>query len=39
MTQAQVDLQTQLEQTSSDLTTHPLFNDSPVLSLENMDQT
>ena len=39
MTQAQIDLQTQLEQTSSDRTTHPLFNDSPVLFLENMDQT
>ena len=39
MTRAQIDLQTQLEQTSSDLTTYPLFNDSPVLSLETMDQT
>ena len=39
MTQAQKDLQTQLEQTSSDLTTHPLFNDSPVLFLGTMDQT
>ena len=39
MTQAQIDLQTQLEQTSSYLTTHPLFKDSPVLFLENMDQT
>ena len=38
MTQAQIDLQTQLEQTSSDLTIHPLFNGSPVLFLENMDQ-
>ena len=39
MTQAQKDLQTQLEQTPSDLTTHPLFNDSPVVFLETMDQT
>ena len=39
MTHAQIDLQTQLEQTSSDLTTTPLFNDSPVLFLENMYQT
>ena len=39
MTQAQLDLQTQLEQTSSDLTTHPLFNDSPVLFFETLDQT
>ena len=39
MTQAQIDLQTQLEQSSSDLTTHPQFNDSSVLFLETMDQT
>ena len=39
MTQAQLDFQTQLEQTSSDLTTNPLFNDSLVLFLETMDQT
>ena len=39
MTQAQIDLQTQLEKTSSDLTTRPLLNDSPVLFLEYMDQT
>ena len=38
MTQAQLDLQNQLEQTSSDLTTQPLFNDSPVLFLEPIDQ-
>ena len=37
MTQAQIDLQTQLEQTSSDLTTQPLFNDSPILFLELFD--
>ena len=37
-TQAQIKFQTQLEQTSSDLTTHPLFKDSPVLFLKNMDQ-
>ena len=36
MTQAQLDLQKQLEQTNkTDLTTQPLFNDSPVL--EAMD--
>ena len=28
--QAQVDLQNQLEQATSDLTTRPLLNDSPV---------
>ena len=39
MTHAQRDLQTQLEQTSFDLTIHPLFNDSPVLFLETLDQT
>ena len=38
MTQAQLDLQTQLEQTSFDLTTQPLFNDSPVLSIDPYDQ-
>ena len=36
MTQAHHDLQ--LEQLSSDLTTQPLFNESPVLFLENIDQ-
>ena len=39
MTQAQFDLQNQLEQTDfTDLTTQFLFNDSPVLFLEVMDQ-
>ena len=38
MTQAQLDLQTQLEQTSTDLTTQPLFNDSHVLFLESLEQ-
>ena len=39
MTQAQLDLQNQLEQTkNTDLTTQPLFSDSPVLFLEVMDQ-
>ena len=38
MTQAQIDLQQQLEQASSDLATQPLFNDSPVLFLETSDQ-
>ena len=36
MTQAHLDLE--LEPSSSDLTTQPLFNDSPVLFLENIDQ-
>ena len=39
MSQAQIDLQIQLEQASSDLTTHPLFNDFPILFLETMEQT
>ena len=50
MTQAQIDLQSQLEQATADLTTRPLLNDSPVLyidtsepsptnSLEQMEQT
>ena len=37
-TQAQIDLQTQLEQTSSVLTTQPLFNDCPVLFFELLYQ-
>ena len=40
MTQAQLhlhNLQTQLVQTPSDLTTQPVFNDSPVLFLEPID--
>ena len=36
MTQAHLDLQ--LEPSYSDLTTQPLFNDSPVLFLETIDQ-
>ena len=36
MTQAHRDLQ--LEPSSSDLTTQPLFNDSPVIFLETLDQ-
>ena len=39
MTQAQIDPQTQLEQTSFDPTTYPIFNDSPVLFLKTLDQT
>ena len=40
MTQAQIDLQTQLEQaTSTDLITRPLSNDSPVLYIETSEQT
>ena len=35
---AHLDLQKQIEQTSSDLTTQPLFNDSPVLFLKSIDQ-
>ena len=38
ITQTQLDLQTQLEQSTSDLTIQPLFNDSPVLFLESIDQ-
>ena len=36
MTEAHLDLH--LEPSSSDLTTEPLFNDSPVLFLETIDQ-
>ena len=36
MPQAHLDLQ--LEPSSSDLTTQPLFNDSPVLFLETLDR-
>ena len=40
MTQAQIDLQTQLEQaTPTDLITRPLSNDSPVLYIETFEQT
>ena len=39
MTQAQLDLQTQLEHKNTDLTTQHLVNASPVLFLESMDQT
>ena len=38
MAQAQLDLQTQLEQTCFGLTTQPLSNDSPVLFLDPFDQ-
>ena len=38
MTQAQLDLHTQLEQISSDLTTQPLFNYSSVLVLESIEK-
>ena len=37
MTQAQVDLQNQLEQAISDLTTRPLLNDSPVLYIDTSE--
>ena len=36
MTRAQLDLQTQLENTPSDLTTQPLFNDYPIFFLESL---
>ena len=38
MTQAHLDLQNQLEPSSSDLTTQHLFSDCPVLFLETLDQ-
>ena len=38
LTQAQLDLQDQLEPTTTDLITQPLFNNSPDLFLEAMDQ-
>ena len=37
MTQAQVDLQNQLEQATSDLATRPLLNDSPVLYIDTSE--
>ena len=37
--QAHVDLQSQLEQSTADLTTRPLLNDSPVLYIETSEQT
>ena len=37
MTQAQVHLQNQLEQATSDLTTVPLLNDSPVLYIDTSE--
>ena len=39
MTQAQSDLQKQLEQPNTDLTTRPLLNDSPVLYIDTSEQT
>ena len=38
MAQAQLDLQTQLEQTSFDLIKQPFSNDPPVLILDPIDQ-
>ena len=39
MTQAQIDLQTQLEQaTPTDLITRPLSNDSPVLYIDTSEK-
>ena len=37
MTQAQVDLQNQLEQATADLTTRLLLNDSPVLYIDTSE--
>ena len=39
MTQAQLELQKQLEQATADLTTRPLLNDSPVLYIDTSEQT
>ena len=39
MTQAQIDLQNQLEQTTADLTTRPLSSDSPVLYIDTSKPT
>ena len=39
MTQAQIDLQNQLEQATADLTTSPLLNDSPVLYIDSSKPT
>ena len=39
MTQAQIDLQNQLEQATADLTTSPLLNDSPVLYIDSSEPT
>ena len=39
MTQAQIDLQKQLEPATADLTTRPLLNDSPVLYIDTSEQT
>ena len=37
MTQAQVDLQNQLEQATADLTTRPVLEDSPVLYIDTSE--
>ena len=39
MTQAQIDLQKQLELATADLTTRPLLNDSPVLYIDTSEPT
>ena len=39
MTQAQIDLQNQLEQATADLTTRPLLNDSLVLYIDTSEPT
>ena len=39
MTQAQIDLQSQLEQAKADLTSRPLLNDSPVLYIDTSEPT
>ena len=39
VTQAQIDLQNQLEQATVDLTTRPILNDSPVLYIHTSEPT
>ena len=39
MTQAQIDLENQLQQATADLTTRPLLNDSPVLYINTSELT
>ena len=39
MTQAQIDLRNQLKQATTDLTTRPLLNDSPVLYFDTSEPT
>ena len=39
MTQAQLDFQSQLEQSTNELITKPLFNDTPALFLESVEES